>query len=243
MVSIRPKVFERNRIIVLKYTGILLLLLGSLLSPTLTWSQEQDFGSWVNASVEYEAWKGVDLSFTPELRFDENLSRLRNMQADVGAQYKINKTYNTGAVLRVGQVQRDSGWQGRQRIQLFVGGKWKIMKDLDFSYKSRVQFAFDQQSRTRDADLNSNIRNKFGISFDGIKKTKLSASYEFFHGIQRGEFLEWQDWRLAFEVERKLNKRNFISVGWIVQTEFTTPRVRRDNILVLSYKFVVPSKF
>jgi hypothetical protein len=242
-VGIRQDVFERKRFIILKHTGLFILLWGGLLSPILTWSQEQDFGSWLNASVEYEAWKNVDLSLTPELRFDENLSRLRNVQADFGAQYKINKRYSTGAVLRIGQVQRNSGWQGRQRIQLFVGGKWKIVKDLDFSYKTRVQFAFDQQTRTRDADMNSNIRNKFGISYDGIKKTKLSASYEFFHGIQRGEFLEWQDWRLAFDVERKLNKRNFVSLGWIVQTEFTTPRVRRDNILVLSYKFVVPSKF
>jgi hypothetical protein len=242
-VGIRPKVFENQAGIVLKGCSTLFIAVVCVLLPGRVGAQEQDFGSWINASVEYEAWKDLELSLSPELRWDENVTRLRNVQSDFGVQYKLKKDYNTGVVVRVGHVQRDSGWQGRRRIQFFVGKKWKIVKDLDVSFKTRVQFSASQQTSTRDADLNSNWRNKISVSYDGIKKTTFTAGYEFFHGIQRSEFLEWQDWRLSLDVERKINKRNFVSLGWIVQTEFTTPRVRRDNILVLSYKFVVPSKF
>jgi hypothetical protein len=242
-VDIRQDAFENQSELILKNYGLLLIALLFVLMSQQTRAQEQDFGTWMNASVEYEAWKDLELSLGPELRWDENVTRLRNVQSDFGVQYKLKNDYSTGVVVRIGQVQRDSGWQGRRRIQFFVGKKWKIVKDLDVSFKTRVQFSSSQQTSTRDGDLNSNWRNKISVSYDGIKKTKFTAGYEFFHGIQRAEFLEWQDWRLSLDVERKINKRNFVSLGWIVQTEFTIPRVRRDNILVLSYKFVVPSKF
>jgi hypothetical protein len=206
-------------------------------------SQEKDFGVWSSAELGYEVIDDLDVSVSPELRWDQNVTRLRNRQIDFKAKYKLPSDIFFVAAYRVGGIQRNSGWQERKRIQMGGGVKYK-MNDFVGTFTTRFQRAVSERTRTRDADLNTNWRNKFAITYKGIKKFDVGVSYEFFHGTQEGEFLDWQDWRFVIEGEYKINKRNYISAGFLVQNEFQIGVDQRDRVLFFGYRHEIkrPSK-
>jgi hypothetical protein len=94
-------------------------------------------------------------------------------------------------------------------------------------------------TRSRDADFNSNFRNKLSIAYSGIRKFTPGISYELFHGLSDGDFLEWQDWRFVIDGEYKINKRNFIGIGYLIQQELRPGIDQRDRVVLLSYKYVL----
>lgn len=200
-------------------------------------AQETDFGLWLNPAIEYKGLKKVDLELSPELRWDQDISRLRSRQVDLKGKYNFKKGYFLGVSFRLGAIQRNSGWQSRQRIQLNGGKKWKP-GDFRIGYTTKVQFTFSGKTRTRDADLNSNFRNKLSIGYSGIKKFTPEVSYELFHGLSNGEFLELSDWRFILEGDYKINKQHFIGLGYLVQQEIQRGIDQRDNVLLIKYKFV-----
>jgi len=206
---------------------------------TITSAQEIDRGLWLNPSVVYKGLKKVDLELSPELRWDQDGTRLRTRQVDLKARYDLKKGCFAGLSLRLGAIQRNSGWQNRQRIQLNGGKKWKP-GDFRIGYTTKIQFTFSGQTRTRDADLNSNFRNKLSLNYAGIKKFTPGISYELFHGLSDGAFLELQDWRFILEGEYKINKRNSIGLGYLLQQEIRTGIDQRDKVILLSYQHIIP---
>lgn len=208
-------------------------------SQSNTVAQEIDRGLWLNPSVVYKGLKKVDLELSPELRWDQDVTRLRTRQVDLKARYDLKKGYFAGLSLRLGAIQRNSGWQPRQRIQLNGGKKWKP-GDFRIGYTTKIQFTFSGQTRTRDADLNSNFRNKLSLNYAGIKKFTPGISYELFHGLSDGAFLELQDWRFILEGEYKINKRNSIGIGYLLQQEIRTGIDQRDKVILLSYQHIIP---
>jgi hypothetical protein len=202
-------------------------------------AQEVDNGLWLSPSVEYRGIKKLELTVAPELRWDEDISRLRTRQVDLKARYDFKKGYFAGLSLRIGAIQRNSGWQPRQRIQLNGGKRWKP-GDFRIGYTTKVQFTFSGQTRTRDADLNSNFRNKLAVSYAGIKKFTPGISYELFHGLSGRDFLELQDWRFVIEGEFKINKRNYVGLGYLLQQEIQRGIDQRDRVILISYKHIIP---
>jgi hypothetical protein len=202
-------------------------------------AQEVDRGLWLSPSLEYRGLKKVDLEIAPELRWDQDVTRLRTRQIDLKGRYNFKKGYFAGLSFRIGAIQRNSGWQPRQRIQFNGGKRWKP-GDFRIGYTTKVQFTFSGQTRTRDADLNSNFRNKLAVSYAGIKKFTPGISYELFHGLSDGDFLELQDWRFVIEGEYKINKRNSVGLGYLLQQEIVTGIDQRDKVIVISYQHIIP---
>jgi Protein of unknown function (DUF2490) len=217
---------------------ILFQILLTIISVNSVRAQEVDNGLWLNPSFEYKGLKKVDFELSPELRWDEDVTRLRSRQIDFKGRYNMKKDFFAGLSVRVGSIQRNSGWQPRQRIQLNGGKKWKP-GDFRIGYTSKIQFSFASKTRARDADFNSNFRNKLSVSYNGIKKFTLGFSFELFHGLSDGEFLELQDWRFVSEGEYKINKRNFVGLGYLIQHKIQPGIDQRDRVVLLSYKFVL----
>jgi len=202
-----------------------------------TFAQEIDNGFRFNPSLEYKGLKKVDLEISPELSWDEDVTRLRSRQVDLKGRYNLKKNYFVGLSISFGSVQRNSGLQPRQRIQLNAGKKWKP-GDFRIAYTTKIQFSFSSQTRSRNADFNSNWRNKLRLAHSGIKKFTPGISFELFHGLRDGEFLDLQDWRFVIDGEYKIDKRNFIDLGYLIQQEIQPGIDQRDRVILLSYKYV-----
>lgn len=199
-------------------------------------AQETDLGVWLNPAIEYKGLKKVDLELSPELRWDQDISRLRSRQLDLKGKYNFKNGYFLGISVRFGSIQRNSGWQPRERIQINGGKKWKP-GDFRIGYTTKIQFTFTGKTRTRDADLNSNFRNKLSLGYTGIKKFTPEVSYELFHGLSDGKFLELQDWRFILEGVFKLSKQHSFGMGYLVQQKILRGVDQRDNVLLLKYKY------
>ncbi|MFN5355425.1 MAG: DUF2490 domain-containing protein [Bacteroidota bacterium] len=215
-------------------------LVAALIMIEITASaQEIDRGLWLNPSVVYKGLKKVDLELSPELRWDQDLTRLRTRQVDLKARYDLKRGYFAGMSLRLGAIQRNSGWQPRQRIQFNGGKKWKP-GDFRIGYTTKIQFTLSGQTRTRDADLNSSFRNKLSLNYVRIKKFTPCVSYELFHGLSEEAFLQFQDWRFILEGEYKINKRNSIGLGYLLQQQIRTGIDQRDKVILINYQHTIP---
>lgn len=186
--------------------------------------------------MKYKASKKIDLSLGPQLRWDQDVSRLRNRILDLDADYDLPDGYKVGVSYRIAGVQRNSGWQQRQRIQLGGSKTWKE-GDFRFAYQSRIQFSFDKANERRDPDQNSNFRNKLKAEYKGVDDFTFGTTFEFFHGLKTGEFLIWQDWRLVFFGEYKVNKDFDIKLGYLVQNQFQPGIDNRDRVLVFGFSY------
>lgn len=212
------------------------------LIPFLGLSQEKDAGLWSGIGLSYEVNKKLEVSVSPELRLEENLSRISSAFCDFGAEYKLGSGFSASATYRIGGRNRIDFYQTRQRLQLGLGYKWKFENfsiSYALKYQASIQGALSGES---DADFVTIIRNKVGVKYDGFKKYSLSSSFEFFNSASEENRLEWQNWRSTTEVERKINKRNFVSLGYLIQKDLISSVPSMDFVVLVGYKHIFKKK-
>src|SRR5687767_8858845 len=116
-----------------------LLLIIALFLPSILLAQYKDAGLWAGYSFSADLGK-LELSIAPELRMEENLSRISTVFADLGAQYKLTKQLSVAATYRGGARNSDDFYEPRQRIQLGLGYKDKF-SDFTIGIQSKWQAA------------------------------------------------------------------------------------------------------
>jgi hypothetical protein len=208
------------------------------LTSFFTFSQQKDFGAWSSAAFVFKPNKKIDLGVAPEFRWDQNLGRLRTRLIDFKGKYDITKELTGILVYRFAAIQRNSGWQPRRRLQIGLSYTYDY-NEFDFSIATKVQRGKSLETATRDADLNNNWRNKFSVTYKGLKKIDIAMSYEFFHSIMETNRFEWTDWRWILDAEYKLTKEQSIGLGYLIQNEFQFGVDNRDRVLLLHYKYVL----
>jgi hypothetical protein len=216
-----------------KLLSILFIFVYSFLS-----AQEKDAGLWTGLGFSYDVNKKIEVAVSPEFRFEENVSRIGSVFCDVGVDYKLGNGFFATATYRIGARNRIDYFQTRQRLQLGFGYKWKtevLTVSYAFRYQASIQGGLSGDS---DADFITIIRNKFGVKYEGVKKYTFSTSYEFFNSVALVNRLEWQNWRWTIEAERKLNKRNFISLGYLIQKDLESSVPATDFIVLVGYKHI-----
>jgi hypothetical protein len=205
-------------------------------------AQENDAGLWTGIGLSYEVNNKFELSVAPEFRLEENISRIGSAFCDVGAEYKLGNGFFATMTYRGGAKNRIDYFQTRQRLQLGLGYKWKA-DDFSLSYALRYQGSIQGGlAGDSDADFITIIRNKIGVKYEGVKKYTFSTSYEFFNSASSSNPLEWQNWRWTIEVERKLNKRNFVSLGYLIQKDLVSSVPSSDFVVLVGYKHIFKKK-
>lgn len=199
-------------------------------------AQYRDAGAWTEGTLGVEYGKKWEFAAVPEMRFDENWSRLSRAFVDLGAQYKLNKFWSAGVVVRSGMAENDGFYEWRNRVQLGLGLRYK-MGDWTLHYSPRWQMALTSISGF-DADISTNLRNKFQIKYGGFKDWDVATGYEFFHSTSAFQFGTWQNWRWTTQVAYELNKRRSISAGYLVQKRLTGSPQQIDYVVLVGYKYV-----
>lgn len=200
------------------------------------YAQDNDFGWWMNAELDYSYNKDLSFSIAPELRFNENATQLRTYFTDFGVQYDVQKNFFIAGTLRWGAVLRRGNYLSRRRIQLGAGHKWKG-DNWTATFLSRVQLGFTGIRSEGEVDLNSNWRNRFSFKYTGLKKLDLLTSYEFFHGIDAMEFLQWQNWRWQLKGEYKVKKQHFVTLGLLMQRDMDGRTPENHFVLLTGYRY------
>lgn len=218
----------------------LLTILAFLLSSAL-FAQQKDAGLWTSVSFKGEFSKKLQWSVAPEVRLRDNMTNVSSVFTDVGLDLDLAKKFSLALTYRFGQRNEIDFFETRQRLQLGLGYKisyndWTI--NLATRYQGRIEGGQDDG----DADFATTWRNKISVKFEGFKKWELGTSYEIFHAYDDGVALKWNDWRWTASAERKINKRNFYSVGYLIQRDLVSSEPSMDFVVLLSYKHVFKKK-
>ena len=105
-------------------TGALILFL--VFSGLISFPQEKDAGLWLSVNLEKKITPALFVTFTEEVRMNENITEVGTIFSDLGLGYKFGKRFRTSANFR------------------FIN-----KRSLDDSYDNRVRYYFDFVYRER----------------------------------------------------------------------------------------------
>jgi hypothetical protein len=207
---------------------ILCILLAAIL-PVARGQNVRDAGLWISGSAKADIGKKLEAHVAPEVRLDENITRVRGFFSDIGISRGISDYLTLHADLRVGARRMETWYEGRQRLSL--GASLRIRKG-DFSgiFLARKQFTPDLITGEGDVDVRRVTRLRTTLKYGGIKKTDASLSVELFYGT----FVEgMSNWRAQAGLERKLSKRNFVELTYMIQKDLSNQDM--DFVIRLGY--------
>ena len=207
---------------------------GFLLASLPLSSQFYDAGLWSEISLQSKISKRTEVAVTPEVRLDENVSRVARAFCDFGAQYKVSSEVSLSCIYRSGVANNYEDTEFRQRIQLGAAFKWKGKK-ITWAYLPRWQVSM-RGGGEYDADLSTLMRNRFQVKWNLPKKFELSGYAEFFHSTETFSFGSWQSWRANAMLSRNLKGPHSFSLGYLVQHDMSAQTPRTDFVILTSYQ-------
>lgn len=187
-------------------------------------SDIKDLTPWKDPKI----FKDWSVHVDPEMRFDENCSRLNGYFVDLGTEKKWSKYVLTSVEYRLGTKREESWYNLRTRWSM--GGQLSLpIKDFKLSSTTRYQFA---QVLSSDVDMKSTWRQKVSLEYGGWENFGIQISHEiFFLPIT----FENTNWRSQLSLKYKLDKSNAFSVGYLVQRDLTNADM--DFIILTGYKW------
>ena len=198
-------------------------------------AQYNDTGLWADVSLSREVSDRLEVTVSPEIRLDENISRWARCFVDLSAEFSLNKRFSMTAAYRGGWSNDGVHVDPRQRLQYGLTIKEK-QGDFVFQYQSRIQLSIAGTVGDADADFVTLWRNRAGIKYTGFKKLDLSTSFELFNNASQYNPLELQNWRWIAQATRKITKKQSVAAGYLIQRDFTESPLETDYVILLSYK-------
>ncbi|MBX7052236.1 MAG: DUF2490 domain-containing protein [Flavobacteriales bacterium] len=199
-------------------------------------SQYRDAGLWSGVSGSFQTSKKIQLNLAGEIRLRENLSQMSRLFYEAGVEYKLKKWLDGSITYRGGTANNNPYFDYRQRLQFGLAAKKKFDK-FAITFQSRWQLGINGISSESDADFYTTLRNKFQFKYTGLKGIDLSTSYEIFNNTGAYQSFAMQNWRWVISAEKKLNKRNFLSLGYMIQKGLLDSPQEYDFIILVNYKF------
>ena len=202
----------------MKRSSILFLLICFLVKAKAQYTQ--DAGGWFSSKISFDGKDGLVFYVAPELRLDENLTRVSGAFSDFGVQQKIAKGVQLQAEFRAG-VRQD--WQYlsyRQRWGLGVSGEVNI-GDWELGMLLRQQWGqsnFDFSDKV-DLDTRTVSRARASLKYAYSKKLNFYTSHELFFNTTD---LAYTSWRWQGGLNRELNKNQSLKVGYLIQQDQQT---------------------
>lgn len=198
-------------------------------------AQYRDAGLWLDVSASHELNKRLEVSLSPEIRLNQNMTQWSRLFADVGAEYKLDKHFSLHAAFRGGWGNDGIHVDPRRRWQtgFSVRHKWD---DFSVQWLSRAQYTAVGALSDTDADFVTLWRNRMSVKYTGLKRTDLATSFELFNSMGRYQELALQNWRWIAQVSRKITKKQSVVLGYLIQRDLTKSPRAMDYVLLLSYK-------
>jgi len=209
--------------------------LGTFWSST-AWTQTKDAGLWSSFQVA-RAWKDFTTSASAEWRLSENLSKSESAFLETKIQYKFNKYFRVSLGYRNG-IKQDQNFEYFQRQRWNIDLKLrKKFDDLSLEYRFRYQIGGEQPFLIDNLSVESNTyRHKLSVGYKINKKWTVGVGFEGFAEQNLDNRFFWTDWRVQGKAEYKLKKRNYISLGYLVQGETGGADPLQEYIFSVGYK-------
>lgn len=203
--------------------------------PVWALAQYRDAGLWSSVSASAQVSKKFQINLAAEIRLSENLSQLSRAFSEVGVEYKLRKWLDGSLTYRGGTANNQSSYDYRQRLQFGLAAKKKF-DDFALSLQTRWQLGINGPNSDSDSDFYTTLRNKFQFKYTKLNGLDLATSGEIFNNTKAYQSFSLQNWRWTISVEKKINKKNYISLGYMIQKGLLDSPQELDYIIMVNYK-------
>jgi len=217
---------------------LVIISITSLLYFSSAYAQVNDAGGWFFFMLEKDLPDKFTTGIEAEVRLNENYSEARSVFTEAFIQKEWSDAFSTSFTYRVQARKRlDNTYQERDRGALDLDYK-KELGAYKVGYRFRLQRQLGVLGRESSASAAFNYRNKVKLSRDVIKKLDFSLAAETFHST-RADFSELTDIRFKASFKYKVKKRNYLYLGYLVQTELNRANRLTEFNTVLGYKLMI----
>lgn len=198
------------KIVVLKSVCAVLLMVLFALPMS---AQTNDLENWYGLAFSRKVSNGFTAVVASDIRFNDNGSRFKKLQADIGAEYKVNKWFKTALCYRYTRFNNYPKYY-RNENSFFADLKFdKSLSRFNFNFRARFQDIFYQKE---DQTINQFFsRNKFLVEYD----------------IYQSRFMPWASYELAFLLfDPATNGSAFDKYRGLVGIKYTLNRTNSFNV-------------
>ena len=193
------------------------LFLFLLLAIRANGQYTKDAGGWFSTKVSFDGKDGRVFYVAPELRLDENGTRMAGAFSDIGVQQKIAKGIQLQAEFRAGIRQDWEYLSYRQRWGLGLSGELNL-GDWELGMLLRQQWGqsnFDFSDKV-DLDTRTVSRARVSLKYEVTKKLNIYTSHELFFNSTNAEYTSWR-WQGG--LSKELSKNQNLKLGYLIQQD------------------------
>ncbi len=187
---------------------------------------EKEWQTRIGAKASFDIIDNLTLEISPELRFD-NEFKLDKYLLDGGLEYDLLKNLSAGVGYRLLANKKNSGdTEYLHRYKFFAAYKAKIER-----WKPGFKLSYADYSDDEEEDSEF-LRPKVSLGYN-IPKSKITPEIEveYFYQIPSSD---WYKVRYGFNLDYKINKRNYINLGYSL--DYYLNEYFNRNIIEVCYK-------
>ena len=210
-----------------------------LLTASKSFSQEEDAGLWTSIDISKKLSNGYTVSISEELRFNENVTELGTAFIEIGISHKIFKHLTGSIAYRFIQAKRmDDSYSIRHRLFIDLAYRIKYKKVI-FTLRERLQSQV-KDVQSSDAGFSpqyTSLRSKLTVKYDTDKKYTPWLACEMFYQLSNPEGNEIDNMRYSLGVDYKFNKKNSMSLFYLINEEVNLNNPLTSYIIGVNYSY------
>ena len=205
----------------------LLLLIFLLLGVFSTQAKTEKFGTWLEFELTKKLWKKLELSFIPDIRFQDDFT-IDKYQFDTKVAYEPTKFLEFAAAYRIKTNVKNKENEVTHRLVIDGTGKVDVGR---FTPSFRTRYVTYSNVEDERVVL---VRPRVKVVYD-IKGNRIApyTSYESYRDLIANE---WLKGRFDIGFTRKIGKLHRIGLYYRLQHYYNSDR-NSVNILGIDYRF------
>lgn len=217
-----------------------------IISP-FGFGQTTDAQLWGEIGVKAKVGDNWSLKYESQVRFFKNVSTLRTYYNEFSADYEFLKNVEVGLGYRYSRRNRETHYEGENRVCLNLSYSKKIMKTgLKATARARYQYDFDRLSVINDViypNQTSTFRFKVDLAYknNDFKRISPYVGYELFKSFKPAEVGGLDSYRLYGGLDFDLPARHEVGLRYLY--EFNNGSTQNiAHCYLIQYNYALSSK-
>lgn len=221
----------------MRITGIIVFM---LLSTCLLAQQERetDFELWLKAGGDVKLSDRFELAFEEQLRFDEDVTEVKNYHTELELKYNVTETFDLRLVSRYVQRNNGNGFDDFFRYQIGAGYKHKWNR-LNIKYRVLFQNRNELGVSEAEGDIARHfLRTRTSVEYK-IRDWKYDPIFkaEYFFALNSAKAGTHDGVRFNIGTERKYDKLGEFGIFYAIDLSVNAFQPETAYILSLKYTY------